>query len=394
MVTIFDAQGKPATLKMPVSDSHLLAFSATDANFFYLVCADGNNPLIQLVKTDLKGKLVKKRLLDTSQAEFNVFNQGNFPVSLVYGDGRLGMILSRSMQQSADGLNHQGSIAVLFDVQTLETVKNFGQNSGHSFNNRLLYDGQSFIALDLGDNYPRGVIMHQMTNEANPGRVIFTYKTHLGQGPSPYRAGLATGKWSNDNETYTELGDVLPTTDGFAVLLPSEKSWRNQDTGQSLNESRNLAFLVVAKDFAAAPQAANIVTRQIVVSKGEDTPEFGFYTFDGTYAKQRRVGVIWLTDYQDLASANATHAHLVRLNDETLLAIWEQWSNKAYQTTQALLLSPAGKKLSPITDLGPELRLPRENGPVLIDDKLVWAMPGQDSVRLNVIQLSALPAGN
>jgi hypothetical protein len=45
----------------------------------------------------------------------------------------VGLMIPRTMLKGADGLNHQGCIAVTFDPVTLEVIKNFGQTSGHSF---------------------------------------------------------------------------------------------------------------------------------------------------------------------------------------------------------------------------------------------------------------------
>jgi hypothetical protein len=46
---------------------------------------------------------------------------------------QLGLIIARTMKKGADGLNHQGAIAVIIAADTLELVKNYGQTSGHSF---------------------------------------------------------------------------------------------------------------------------------------------------------------------------------------------------------------------------------------------------------------------
>jgi len=387
--TIFP-DGKSTNVPLPVSLSMLLATAFTAEHVYYITVGDGNNPTIKLVKTDHKGKLVASRVLSNTKEEFNVFAQGNYPVSLVYGNGTLALILSRTMQKSSDGLNHQGSIAASFNAETLATIKNLGQNSGHSFNNRMIFDGEAFISLDLGDNYPRGVIMHRITPEQKQSRIIYTFKTHHPNKPSPYRQGLGPGQWSNDNETYTEFGDIVDTGSAYAVLLAGEKSWRNETTGKSLNEARNLSFVLVSRNFTTTSrQVDNIVSPAVVISKGEDTPEFHFYTFDGKKSLQKRVGTIWLTNYQNMATENATRPKLVKTPDGNLLALWEVWSADTYRSTRAMLLSPSGEPKSSEIDLSTSLRLSRESTPIVAGNKVLWAMPGTNELRINVLQLTS-----
>lgn len=57
---------------------------------------------------------------------------------MAFNDNRIGMIVSRKMTKSSDGLNHRGACAAIFDATTLKPIKQFGQTSGHSFSNSLI----------------------------------------------------------------------------------------------------------------------------------------------------------------------------------------------------------------------------------------------------------------
>ena len=95
------------------------------------------------------------------------------------------------------------------------------------------------MAVDLGDNYPRGVHLHRFPNgngDATPGRishrVVYEFKTRHGTTPTspanveypPYPEISTTEqqfyKWSNDNDVYTELAHpgVIYTDDGNMLV--------------------------------------------------------------------------------------------------------------------------------------------------------------------------------
>lgn len=57
---------------------------------------------------------------------------------MVFNGNHIGMIVSRKMTRSNDGLNHQGAYAAIFDSTTLKMVKALGQTSSHSFSNSLI----------------------------------------------------------------------------------------------------------------------------------------------------------------------------------------------------------------------------------------------------------------
>ena len=85
-------------------------------------------------RTDRRGAVLKSVQLDTSPNDggLNVHSYFTAGASMAWDVARseLGVVLSRTMAKSSDGLNHQGAIAVTFDASTLEVVTNYGQTSG------------------------------------------------------------------------------------------------------------------------------------------------------------------------------------------------------------------------------------------------------------------------
>jgi hypothetical protein len=80
--------------------------------------------------------------------------------------GRLG-----GMQACQRHDGHQMCGGFTMDENTLETFF-LGQTAGHSFMNdiTLSEDGDSFVAMEVGDNYPRGIQTTSFTSkEAKKG---------------------------------------------------------------------------------------------------------------------------------------------------------------------------------------------------------------------------------
>ncbi len=366
-----------------VESAEVLAAAASDpdGNLYVLHIEAGNgkpNDVREawLIKSDPEGNELHRAEVDTSREGLNMTIFGSHQDAdnhgtLKWASGRLGLMLTRTMTQAGDGLNHQGGIAAVFDDDTLERVAFHGQTSGHSFSNFLTVDsGDQFLGIDLGDNYPRGVNLHRFTDTAIASRVVYTFKTaHGTSGTNP--AGneyppypeISAGdrsffQWSNDNATYTEIGGVAETPDGLAVFFATERSeLDNGRATQTLNDPRDVAMVVVRKDFEQASRGdgGNVITDDLVVSSGGAPTEGGFYGFNGGWHNQRNAGVIWLTDYPD-TSQNASRLKVYPEGD-TLFLLWERWSGDTYDETFAMRVSPEGETLVPATALDGLVRL-------------------------------------
>jgi len=128
-------------------------------------------------KVNSGGTVIASKVYDTRQSALNVYEFFQSGSSLAWDttSNHLGWMLSRTMTKSGDGLNHQGCIAIIIDGNTLDIIANKGQTSGHSFNNFIDVDGTSsngdFVAVDLGDNFPRGINVHKLSASSKIGKV-------------------------------------------------------------------------------------------------------------------------------------------------------------------------------------------------------------------------------
>jgi hypothetical protein len=373
------------TIALKGMDSALLAAGTTDTkgNLAYLMIEKGarGRPETQTLKANLyvaspDGKARGDKPVDMSKSKtgFNVYNYGGRWVgSMRFHNGVLGLILPRTMHRSADGLNHQGAIAVALSAKDLTVIKNMGQTSGHSFGNILKVSSRGeFIGLDLGDNYPRGVHLHKFTRAGRVSRVLFTYKTRHGtttrNSPEVYKeisgGGKTFYKWSNDNATYTELGGVIEGRKSYSVIFSTDRSLEGKvlDNSRAFRNSgdpRDIAMLRVIKNFEKVKSTNNVVSDAIMadIPRGAKTETGGFYNFGGGFDKQRITGVIWLTKY---AKDEAAHApHPIRLNDGSILIIWEKTGPEG-ASLWAMKVAETGKILTEPMNLGVEMRLNRE----------------------------------
>jgi hypothetical protein len=315
--------------------------------------------------------------------------------ALQYSDGKLGMILARRMHLSDDGLNHQGAIAVVFDAEKLTVIKNHGQTSGHSFETFLTIAQDSrFLGVDLGDNYPRGVNLHRFDSKKLLSRVVHTYKTKHGEeakNPAgkifpPFNQPLARKRlfqWSNDNNNYTEIGGVVESTKGFAVVFSSEN--HKLDNAKAVSEHngpRNLGLVLVRKDFenAAKGESSGVITDDLVLSKG-DVVTGGYYSFRGKWMPQRTAGVHWLTDYSSKGE-NASRVKVAPRADGKIAVFWEQWSGTSYKNTFGMVINADGTIAVQPVPL--KLRLGRRDDPFVHDDKIIHVSGNETSKTLTL----------
>ncbi len=374
--------------KLSTTSGEVLAAATSDAsgNVYYLTIELGDGSpntarAVTLFKADSAGKQLVKVTPDASKS--GGMNMVSFASSLVKNSyagtmrvsgGKLALMLGRKMHQAGDGLNHQGGIAVIFDASTMGLIKSHGQTSGHSFGNVMMVNKSGkFVGIDLGDNYPRGINLHRFDESSRLSRVVYTFKTRHGKSAAnpagksfpKYDAASAGGttyyQWSNDNDTYTELGGVVQTAKGYLVVFIGEMApLDNSKVGKSLNVPRNVGFVLVREDFQSAKKTArNIVPDDLVLSSGAEE-KGGFYDFQGKWNDQRNKGISWLTHYQT-TDQNATRLHAAPLPGGQVMLLWEMWDASAYKGTYALKIDHDGKAKGAAVSLGKRVRLGRRD---------------------------------
>lgn len=372
----------------------LAACADPEGNLYYLLARPKDDPeKLELVKADKDGKLLARTAPDTSPAGLNIFSMGAEAAELAWSGNRLCLMLMHTMHKSGDGLNHQRGIAVIFNAADLKQLKSLGQTSGHSFDNFLLVNSTGeFIGMDLGDNFPRGIHLHKLSERGKASRVVYTFKTEHGTSPAS-RAGVSYPeyteiskpertfyKWSNDNRTYTELGGMVETARGYAVIFAGEPSpdglvLDNSRSGSKSPDMRNIGFLLAVKQFDKIPvKSRNTVPDELLLSKGP-AENGGFYSFQGGWTEQRSTGIIWLTRYSAEEGISARHIKAAPLPDGTILILWETAQKGKHHANWAMTITENGLPAIAPFRLPDQLPLNRRDA-VMADGKRVYIAAG------------------
>ncbi|MBX7223390.1 MAG: hypothetical protein K1Y36_25985 [Blastocatellia bacterium] len=273
----------------------------------------------------------------------------------------------------------------------------------HNVDQRVLFDGQDFLAIENRDHEVTLSLMKFSPTEKYPFE------------PYAERLRSVFTRTNNGNSIFTELGDIEPGVgdgNGYLVLFASERDWNDQMEGLNKPgeqtglggqlQPRDLAVVHVRKDFdkqeinwKATPeekkidgneisQAPKLVDTTGVVNSigtgktvtyhakndGWDWPNYNAETAkmieSGVLAERayKTGGVNWLTgygaSYETSKSLPATgksfptvvHPKLVRLAANSYIAIWEEHSatratwdkrmcDRTYQTTKAMTITLA-----------------------------------------------------
>ncbi len=407
----------PSTVALSNAQSQLLACATGDdtGNVYFLTIQAGNGAPntvrnATLTKAGPTGATIATSAPDTSATGLNMVDFGDTndfnidTAAMTYLNGNLGVMLVRIMTQTPDGLNHQGGIAVEYDSTQLTLVTNWGQTSGHSWDNFLTTNSSGqFVGFDRGDNFPRGININKFNATNISLTVISSYKTQHGttaNSPSgatyPVYTAISTNgvtyyEWSNDNNTYGELGGLAQTSLGYTAGFIGEPSpagflLDNSRVSNTVNDPRNVALISVVEAFQNFSDEGIQVSNTLVETTGAVETN-GYYNFTGGWVPQRNAGVVWLTSYTNL-SQNATRLKVAPRTDGSLVFIWELWSLTNYVTTRALTVAPNGTVINAETDLGTQVRLDRRDDTLQVSNSiyLVSGDINTPAVQLMVIQ--------
>lgn len=398
-----------AVVKLANNRNELLTAVTYDnmGNLYYLTVQGGNGvnekpgdaPENDVARTaslyvvNASGRLLRSRSLDTGNNEIGASSSGAlnlvelFKGSLQYSNGQLALMLGRILHETRDTLNHQSGSAFVFDANTLEVVKNHGQTSGHSIDHILTTNSNGdFLALDSGDNFPRGLHLHVFNRNERRSRVVYTYKTAM------------QGNRSNDNNTYTEIGGLIEGNNGYTVIFSGERSPNghsldNNRTGASFgngpDDPRNIGVVYVRKNFPVLEgrrengqyirPSLSVVTDDVVVNP-RNAETGNYYDFRGQLNEQRNTGVVWLTSYTDKREENVSRLKTVKLSDGSLFLMWEKWRPNNYVSTYAMRIDEAGRQLTEPVELPTDVRIDRTSEPWAIGNNVYTIVGRKEGV--------------
>ncbi len=249
-------------------------------------------------------------------------------------DGMLYVHASHLMYTSDDGLNHQANHQIHINADTMEVVYNFGDvmnvNYGyvsHSFDQYIRADENYVYTADLGDAYPRSVVVCRKTKEGYM------------QG---YNEALPIYGSIGNNYTGVGLGGFELSSDKCIAAGNSVV----QDEANFYTDVRNIFITLTEKDMSSSE-------------------------------------LIWLTDYEDIY--RVSRPKLVKIDDNTFIAMWNEYevseSDAWYSLSEndgsncrIVKFNAEGEILEDITN---DARISACD-PIVAGDEIVWYMTGND----------------
>ncbi|HET9239711.1 MAG TPA: hypothetical protein VFO10_20795 [Oligoflexus sp.] len=383
----------------------------SDGSNFYIASAvneekgDDKNPnmfrpnVLVMTKLDNKGNVIWEKDLNTpgylgdatSKAIYSPLGAGTG--ALAYGAGKVIVALTGNTEVDANGFRHQRAQFFVVGANG-EGYKAQSETSWrHSFDQRLVFDGQDFVFTDLGDAgwyMPgAGIAVRKIRPNAN-GAEFIGAEENL-QGTYIYVRQSETA--NNQNFSFTSLGDLLPGAQGYLSLFTSETSNPSATRNgfeQPVNEPRNLGFVHVTRNFESVregswdgsttygntiiqnsvPQKINI-TRNVVDSNGP-TQTFSRPGDPGRTFTQ--TGIIWLTHLP--AGVSAERPKLVALANGRYVALWEEWNYSglalSHAATKGMIINEQGQILTGPVNLNARLNPSGADRPFILDGKATW----------------------
>ncbi len=156
------------SVSLPFGGQTILGTVARTGTGYYVVTGQSNQEendsklVVCIEKYDFNwNKILSQSISDLNTTE--PFDFGDCAVDEAGGYVRI--LTCHRMYKSSDGLNHQASMAFLLDAGTLEVVDKMclvesqSLYVAHSFSQRLRSNGQYSYAVQLGDAYPRAIVL-------------------------------------------------------------------------------------------------------------------------------------------------------------------------------------------------------------------------------------------
>jgi len=393
------------------NDEILLAATTDSTNYIYYLTYKEKHNLVEIFlrKIDFDGKIILTKNFYSFANTTNIYKVYDNICSMKSDGISIIALLARTMYKSSDGLNHQAGLSMIFDCKTLELESFIENTTSHSFENYIMLDSKrTFVGMELGDGYPRGINLHKFKDKLHKSRVIYTYKTshsttsqhYTIYRPFPLYTEISSPtkkyyKWSNDNSTYSSLGGIIEDEDGYFVFFTGAPS----PTGKSLDNSRasyeidpqNIGFVKVERYFNVAEKNVNCVTEDVILSKGK-VEEGGFYGFRGEWTPQRNVGVVWLTGYRDIKKESVRKLKCIQLLDGTIVLLWEKYKSNNYKEdfigVYGVKLNLKGEKISPITLISSKFKLPKTDELFFYNNKLIMLNGISSEKKLSITEIN------
>jgi hypothetical protein len=303
--------------------------------------------IVRVIKVDAAGNVLFNIDLDTARYAYNnnaemIINPmvaatarlaaGGNEIALVHG-------INTSPDWNINGTRHQKALSTRLDATSGAILRTSSVWVSHSFDQRLLYDGNGIIEHHLGDAYPRYIVFAR-DHVSYP---LFHIKGDLGE-----------------NNTRTRLGNVaLIENDpnyNYIALYATEST---AATGSTINGPRNLAIVRVRGDNSSLDP--NLPDTLTIISKGTQ------------YTNRLK----WLTHYSTDSNLHAERPKLISIGNDRYIVLWEEWRNTGsyadtFNGVYGMVINANGDIIRAATLLTNAHHLHRGDDAFMLDNRAAW----------------------
>jgi hypothetical protein len=302
--------------------------------------------IVRVIRVDPAGEVQFNTDLDLARhakqatAEMIINPMVAATARLAVGGGEVALVhgINTAPDWNIGGARHQKALSTRLDAASGAVTRVSSIWVSHSFDQRLLYDGEQIIEYHLGDAYPRSVVL----GRSHRSYSLFHIKGALGE-----------------NNTRTRLGDVAVIENdpdySHLALFSTESS---ATTGSTIAGPRNLGIVRIHRsDSRVDPSLPDSLT----------------VSSNGTQQTNR---LRWLTDYSAASGLHAERPKLVGIGQDRYLVLWEEWlvtgGRDTFRGVRGMVIDDLGNTLQPPTLITDQYHLPRGDDAFLLGGRAGW----------------------
>nr|QGT51084.1 hypothetical protein Firmicute1046_1600 [uncultured Firmicutes bacterium] len=298
---------------------------------------------------------------------------------------------SRKRYLSEDGLRHQSQLTIILDTDKMTVENDLGafqpNHVSHSFNQFAIYDGENFVLLDLGDAYPRSVVLNKYEG-MNPeewlseyyGRAVLKYTpTNLFVIPGEIGAnctGVMVGGFDYSDKNYLV---AMNKTDHSKVTEYTSYEMKGLDY-----DERDIVLLVSSKDNTDISKV-----KQVRLTNYIGKQQFGSKPYLVKLSNDRFL-VLW----EELEYITPTKRDGNRVTYVTTQGSSSFTESSDYGPTKCtsngvkyVQVNGDGEIISDIRTRN-DIKLSGDCQPTLIGNDLMWYIDGQDGRKFYTLDLN------
>lgn len=184
---------------------------------------------------------------------------------------------SRQRYTTSDGLNHQSQLTIIVDTDTMQVINYLGEfqanHVSHSFEQFVQFDGNDHVLIDLGDGYPRAVVLNKENGSDYIEKELFPITGSIGDNYTGVSVGgfevsntnyiVAFNSYDQSGETYQNisLGKLSGSYQNRDIIL----SVLSKNSIQSEVKCITLAKYVGTNKRGSIPKLVKISDTQLMV---------------------------------------------------------------------------------------------------------------------------------